>query len=1209
MAKKKPGAGDGENDLRGISRRAFLRYTGITGVVAATAPQLMLVACREDGDDTLGIDVSALAIEWSVRALRAEDMLVLDFGFVNLRKESSSPPRLVRSTSGPALIVLTLPPQHLFEQTFAEQATPPAAGTPAGTALSQRSRLVFAVPASISSIEYSTSGLLTLCNQIGLNVNSNAVGSLVDPHAPGTVSGGSPGAPRAPHELETSIELPARLQLSPNQYGRFKHAVAPVQAGNRTELWHTRLGASLTAGANVDERSREQRRVRALWSVDYVPPSAPDVPDAGVVDRPPPPSFRTPLSVLDRQHIVAATADFSTSTPPQAVQVKQLALSALGGWIDAELDVPPPGPGGLERWLQRSAMGRDTHVEVVTRGFVFPFGHKASLLKIIDRRFAGTGTGRAATLFERYIVVIREPIRHYPELPADGARHSRAMPFKSIRFITTVSPTLANAPAESEQTPFLPQIEVGPDRVRVPFGWECEAIDRRDRPIKITPAIVWTPDASGWPTADSLLNRLYWPQVIATGGQRIALAPPRDADDTAFESQSLRFHGAPLANVAGAAQWPPFYPELSETEIEVDALRVVTGGANRRVFMYPEGYLSAGFGAGNPREVFLELVERVGNVAQSPIVADFARQADKAGGFMTPSLVVRGLSRLTGPVSEIGAAALQPVAKAQDVFKEIDGILPKIFGCVPLSSIIGGGVNGEGAIADLTPRFVTETLTMAERLIASGQRALTEIQRLRTLPAATEAALTAHADAIRSKAAAVHDSFSAVLGELSDLQQDLRKGAAIEASEIERIAALLPDDWFPFEPLAAALAHPLTTRLGTALPGYEMSFRLAERLARDLDELVPRPPPPPGAAAGARSQPDVESVRAAIRALARGLELVRDGNVHLEWRPTIRGFGPFVPDSDRGLVLSADLRTRSRGEAKAGVDLVCSLEGFTLDLRVIDIGFHKLQFRQRAGKKPEIDVILRDIVFKHELEFVERLKSIIPLDGFSDPPHVDVTPSGLSAGYSLALPDIAVGMFSLEHVAISADLEVPFLGDSIAFHFGFCSRENPFVVTVAMLGGGGFFGLSVSPKGVIAIEAAIEFGARLSMNVFIASGCIEVMGGIYFAWFDVGGMKLTGYLRLRGEVDVLGLISASIELRLELTYQDDGSKKVSGSATLEIEVSLAFFSKKFSTTVERKFAGANGDPTFEQMVGPYPDDLSQPHPWLDYWESFAALAA
>ena len=55
------------------------------------------------------------------------------------------------------------------------------------------------------------------------------------------------------------------------------------------------------------------------------------------------------------------------------------------------------------------------------------------------------------------------------------------------------------------------------------------------------------------------------------------------------------------------------------------------------------------------------------------------------------------------------------------------------------------------------------------------------------------------------------------------------------------------------------------------------------------------------------------------------------------------------------------------------------------------------------------------------------------------------------------------------------------------------------------------------------------------------------MAGIYFKLEktnDQYGATLTGYFRLRGEVDVLGIISASIELYLEMRYESATGKVV-----------------------------------------------------------------
>ena len=91
------------------------------------------------------------------------------------------------------------------------------------------------------------------------------------------------------------------------------------------------------------------------------------------------------------------------------------------------------------------------------------------------------------------------------------------------------------------------------------------------------------------------------------------------------------------------------------------------------------------------------------------------------------------------------------------------------------------------------------------------------------------------------------------------------------------------------------------------------------------------------------------------------------------------------------------------------------------------------------------------------------------------------------------------------------------------------------------------------------------------------------MIGIYMR-LETDEGSLTGYFRLRGEVDVLGLISASIELYMELKYEFDTGKML-GRARITVEVEVFVFSGSVTIEAERQFAGSNGDPSLERAHG------------------------
>lgn len=257
----------------------------------------------------------------------------------------------------------------------------------------------------------------------------------------------------------------------------------------------------------------------------------------------------------------------------------------------------------------------------------------------------------------------------------------------------------------------------------------------------------------------------------------------------------------------------------------------------------------------------------------------------------------------------------------------------------------------------------------------------------------------------------------------------------------------------------------------------------------------------------------------------------------------------------------------------------------------------ELSFRSEPGKKPDLSAEGVDLEFMGPLTFVNTLRNILPRDGFSDPPYVDVTPQGIKAGYTLGIPTVGVGVFSLQNIAISAGLSVPFGDEPASVSFALSERHHPFTVTVAIFGGGGFFGLVVSASRVEQVEAAIEFGGNVSLNLGVASGGVFVMAGIYFK-LTATTLTLTGYLRCGGHLSILGLISLSLEFYLGLTYREkNGGSEVWGQATLKVAVKVLFFSASVSLSVERRFAGAAGDPTFEDTV--------EPEDWQQYVAAFA----
>ncbi|WAS91570.1 hypothetical protein [Nannocystis punicea] len=325
----------------------------------------------------------------------------------------------------------------------------------------------------------------------------------------------------------------------------------------------------------------------------------------------------------------------------------------------------------------------------------------------------------------------------------------------------------------------------------------------------------------------------------------------------------------------------------------------------------------------------------------------------------------------------------------------------------------------------------------------------------------------------------------------------------------------------------------------------------------------------------------------------------------LQFKPNVRdrdlGFLEFYasalpPGAEDGpgpaavLELVAETQIRRDGSAPT-TQVRGTLTDFVLRIKdVVELRFERFGFLSRGGEKPDVSVGLRKVTFLGALAFVDQLTKFIEPAGFSDPPSLEVTPDGLMLAYSTTLPPIPVGIFSLENISLGASLFLPlFGGRPFAVGFQFARRHSKFRVGIAPFAGGGFFGIVVSARGVQEIEAGIEFGGSLSLNLGVASGGVSVMAGIDFKLENTStGTRsaLTGYFRANGALEVLGIVRISLEIYIGLTVQfktaENSKIIIHGEARIVLEVSVLFFSASVTLSVERSFDGP--DPGFAENM-------------------------
>lgn len=182
-------------------------------------------------------------------------------------------------------------------------------------------------------------------------------------------------------------------------------------------------------------------------------PSGDLAPDADQIE--PPSGFR--LQGLLPEKVEGYESDMTAIYRPKPLSVNELSLSALGGNLDVDTGFQPPASArsldrrnlfdalSIERWRQRTVLGRDIVVEVVYKGFLFPLGHRASLVKLTERRFMKV-EGRnspVAILVQRLFLKIGKPEKRY-QAEGQPNRGSR-WPCERIVMLTRQTPDLVDA--------------------------------------------------------------------------------------------------------------------------------------------------------------------------------------------------------------------------------------------------------------------------------------------------------------------------------------------------------------------------------------------------------------------------------------------------------------------------------------------------------------------------------------------------------------------------------------------------------------------------------------------------------------------------------------------------------------------------------------------------------------------------------------------
>lgn len=391
---------------------------------------------------------------------------------------------------------------------------------------------------------------------------------------------------------------------------------------------------------------------------------------------------------------------------PVPLSPTELTLSTLGGSFTHDTHFNPPATaldiGGrpffsglsIERWQHQIVLGRDIRAEVVYKGYLFPLGHRASLVKLTERIFLLTKTqGYKALLRQRMFLRIGKPDKKYPAVGQPNA--GRQWCASDVLMLTRrtpdiVDPTtpLANAintslpPGQLAESPngsldlagfpglaFWPKLDLT-DQGKIPFQFALDG-KQTSMPLLFLDNVAATTPASVKKVADHYNTMAGSRRSMQMQGQKLRFAEEMESGDTTFATETVLVQAQGRRH-PGGAQWggnnalyettgvlegaeqPPFYPAVETATIHIEQVERLTGsGVKATGVRYDGHFLENGLkstraaasdaaAAGNPLEVFLNLIDKVR--------LDMGGSGDRSGGIARPNSVIYALSRSKGPL-------------------------------------------------------------------------------------------------------------------------------------------------------------------------------------------------------------------------------------------------------------------------------------------------------------------------------------------------------------------------------------------------------------------------------------------------------------------------------------------------------------------------------------------------------------------------------
>lgn len=1058
--------------------------------------------------------------------VRGDDLLVLGvhWEFINLHLDpdvvaAGRAGEFVALPSGK--IVLTFPPQSIAEEKLTG-----GPFTLRRARLAGPSRVEFFVE-PFTTVELGAEGILKVLLAAAQFIVSSASG----------------------HDDFTAIELPWGLVVTAEPRSRnatfvSEHAPRPVVSHDGvTGLWNARLRAS--DGSATDAR------------LALIPLQAKPDPEDTTLNL-------APLSAADRQNIQSQSA---APTPElrRLAEVERLELSALGGSFSAR------GIWPNFEWDHDTTLGRDQRVRVLSKGVLYPFGHRAEFQILAERVMDPTGQASPsdppafaiAGMRKELALMITEPVRR----AVNDERLAREFPFAEVEILTTSFRDIRE-PRPDTANPWdwitFQRTPIAPDAIQ-------EAINATNAELgplieSVTQVLKDLPD-----TFEEMLQQGFQ--------SALDLQAARDELGT-LDPEGMARHNAEINHVIDTL--PPETPqeEISALIDQLFSNEEINAAFARKAQLeaqLPGLEAAVQQDLDNMPDTIKEFADQGDENAQRVIALQdqLTTLEEKLQNFIAAKATKHNV--FFTPHTNDGKPLMFPVR-----CPNAEG---DVFFSLPLIFVIDETLPRDDNFLEF--RYLDDPLVVAHLEAAWQSRNAVPLPGVRLNPlqrAPIAPPKSADIQEVHQITIAGHSHNNTFRPSLTEFLVDLPTLRTLLPNQPERVALKLRDEFLnlgdqvdlalaPVRAIGIDFTDQPDRSGGLISPKYA-----ADVISRELGPVAKAALPDINVPV-----PNLSSVYDGATLLGFPLaKLIRvDGPEGLPKPPKI------VPVMENGIPSGArmewtDIRLKNHGplrvknttkfrlmveSSKARTETTCTLSDFALVMpptgpELLELSFKSVVFTQQIGRAPDLQINGLGVDFRGALKLLKKLQEeILPLIGISGPkPSIEATKSGITAKYALHLPRVPAGAFLLKNIAILIAMEVPFTKKPVTVSLGFASRENPFALTVLMFGGGGYIDVQVGGEGITRLEASLEFGAMIDIDLVVARAEVHALGGVHFLKSPDGSINLEAYLRIGGSVEVLGLVSVSVELVVMLTYESEPNRLV-GRATLVIEVDVTFFSE------------------------------------------------